>query len=194
MRRFVCSPPEARILQPFGYLRTESFCTCHAKQIDVVSNLIYRLADLPLPKDPPEMKTKRPVSILARQLAHRQVTWMRACESLALESEGSRDSNGSMTPERFEQFWRTMVCDLHVHKPGYSADSSMGEAYAQYQHYMFEIFEPHDKKFYREHFHLSLIVEPALDSFAGHRHFCTTEKGRLARFPLNLKRGMKYGS
>jgi hypothetical protein len=165
---------------------------CRAKVIDEVAAFTERLADMPLPDGVPDIPPQRGVSRQARQATLRQSHWMKACEDLATKGDGMTDEKGQLVPERFEQFWRTMLCEIHVHGPGHRADPSMGKLFAEYLQSTYAIFEERsDRQFYRDYFHLALMIEPALDTFSGHRHFCTTVQGRLGQLPTRSRVGDK---
>lgn len=176
----------------FTLSRDGKVLLCWAKIIDEVANFTDRLADMPLPDEVPEIRSKQTVSRHARRVTLRQSHWMKACERLAAKGDTMADAQGQLLPERFEQFWRTMLCEIHVHGPGHRADPSMGALFAEYLRNTYVLFEEHtDKQFYRDYFHLALIIEPALDTFSGHRHFCTTVNGRLGQLPTGSRVGDK---
>lgn len=87
---------------------------CRGKMVDTVKKSLYRLADKELSGRIPwhlanDSSTRRGLLIDMRTF-----NWIRDCKSLAAEDPGMADEDGTLTPARYEQFWRTILCDTDL--------------------------------------------------------------------------------
>lgn len=162
---------------------------CRGKKVDTLSKFAYPIINQPLPNPEEVPQTKKSTSLLARQVTWRQIQWMKACERLAGEGDNMTDPDGRLTPERFEMFWRAMLCEVHVHGPGGRADQAMGRLFADYLETTYAIFSDLDPEVVRNYTYLALMIEPSIDHFSVHRLFCTTIGGRLGHVPIRSVEG-----
>ncbi|KAF2688105.1 HET-domain-containing protein [Lentithecium fluviatile CBS 122367] len=108
----------------------------------------------------------------------RQQLWLLECEDIALGDDMT------MSPQRFEEFWRTMLCDAKglpdIHE----------RATAEYTSYFLQFCEvlhaePGEKNsnWYKDRLQGTIAVEQSLHAHAGRRRFCATSGGRLGHVP-----------
>jgi hypothetical protein len=103
----------------------------------------------------------------------RQKIWMQECERIGL---GEQDHL-----EKYEQFWRTMLCDL----------TGIGTRVpAEYEQHFSKVLDlSHnsdlrlDKDWLKEAVGSITLVESSLHKYAAHKRFCTTNGGRFAQVP-----------
>lgn len=173
-------PPDLRVSHD-----DNKILTCRGKRVDTLSKLLDRIGDRPMADEPPN--TEFPTTLHARQLTYRQIQWLKDCEKLA--GEGYTDSQGNLTPERFEQFWRAMLCEIHMQGPGARVDSGMGKLFAEYLMQTHRLFSINGSEFYTQYSKIAYMVDPAMDHFTTHRRLCTTSGGRLGQVPAAAAEG-----
>jgi len=108
----------------------------------------------------------------------RQQLWFLECQDIALGDDVT------MSSQRFEEFWRTMLCDAK------GLPDTHERATAEYASYFLQFSdvmnaEPEEKNssWYKDRVQGIIAVEQSLHAHAGYRRFCATSGGRLGQVP-----------
>lgn len=165
------------------------FLKCKIKTVDTVDKLNCVLDDAPMPEPPVQASTEENT-----QHAKKQVDWLRACERLAAEGDGMCDSDGKLTAARYEQFWRTVMCEIRLERHAKRAEAATGEIFRQLYDHLGRLF-PHDADAgssdedsgpYLGH---CAAILPSVDRYAAAMRFCTTKEGKLGQAPAGAQEG-----
>ncbi|CAH0051648.1 unnamed protein product [Clonostachys solani] len=178
--------------------------SCQGKIIDTIENYTYSVSEMPLPEEIPECLVRRKVSRYKVQSACRTLYWLQACERLAAENmagllyndEGNDDGDAHrktrLRSDRFEQFWRTILCGVHFSDGGYHRPkTSVGTTFARYFDLLRDSCSESRYKQVKgsELWKCALVIEPTIDMLSVRRKFCTTTTGRLGQLPREAQRG-----
>ncbi|CAG9998294.1 unnamed protein product [Clonostachys byssicola] len=178
--------------------------SCPGRIIDTIENYTQCVSEMPLPEDIPECLVRRRVTRYKVQSACRTLFWLQACERLAAENtsgllyndDGSNDGNTHgktrLSPDRFKQFWRTILCGLHFIDGGYHRPKpSVGTTFARYFDLLRDTCSESRYKQVSgsELWKCALVIESTIDMLSVRRKFCTTKAGRLGQLPKEAQRG-----
>ncbi|KFA71269.1 hypothetical protein S40288_08652 [Stachybotrys chartarum IBT 40288] len=148
--------------------------------VDEVAETVVPVTDVALPPVPAGFERPNIPAYLVQGL-RRQQEWLRSCEGLAAAGSGNSTPDGKLTPARFEEFWRTILCGVLVYASHRErADASVGEVFSKHLAYTHSFFEQHEPSWYHENMLSSAILDPTLETYSPVRRFCTTKTGRLA--------------
>lgn len=151
------------------------------KSIDRVHILGTSFEDTKLPPGttlPTLLDSNRATRLRQQQL------WFLECQNIAMGNDAA------MSPERFEEFWRTLLCDAK------GLPDTHERATAEYAHYFVQFSEvlhaeigEKDSNWYKDRLLGANAVEQSLHAHAGRRRFCATGGGRLGQ----VTRGAQVG-
>lgn len=117
-----------------------------------------------------------------------QMAWskqmMQECLAIASDLPGR-----TMSSERFEQFWRTMLWDLDGNMESPSAET--GAIFKKLLLDLSTIFDDHDKEWGKSFIFTSQAIEPLFTAFYEDRRFSSTANGHLGCVPKRARLGDK---
>lgn len=204
---WVANPTTVKGMSPLGMGRDYGFCAggtgiegegswfavspdnrilkCRGKKVDAISKLLYEVGEKAMPEPEVVPQISGLTSSLAiRQTTYREVQWIKDCERLAAEGDNEgrwTDLDGRLTPERYDMYWRTMLCDINLFSPSGRTDASMGPLFTEFFDQTAGLFSGRILDQYEDFVSLGMLIEPSLDKLASSRVFCTTTQGSLAQ-------------
>jgi hypothetical protein len=164
---------------------------CQAKVVDTVSELVAPLTQLPMPSIPEDLDLRGQPEDRVKVVL-REKSWLKLLEGLAAKGENATTENGKLTEERFDEFWRTLMCGAHRHRGAAEpATDSVGKVFADFMEYIYTLLDGHNPEWYHEKMHSAFIIEPSLSMYAMQKAFCLTSQGRLALVSRSAQKGDK---
>ncbi len=103
--------------------------------------------------------------------------WVKQCQEIAF------DKASTIPEDRYEEFWRTMVCDMTGQ--GARAPPELGRAFRGFMKVVETGFEKdtHDIESLYELLEDSQQIQPAITNHFATRRFCVTENDRMGQMP-----------
>lgn len=117
----------------------------------------------------------------------RKQEWLKECWRMAADEE-----HGSLSKERFGQFWRTMVWDTDAQVD--RAPEEMSTDFSAWWDLLLEgmnRLEDLDPIWWQKYLSIAPKIEFSLFSFSVGRRFCLTKEGRLGSMPKQARAGDK---
>jgi len=138
-----------------------------------------------LPRRLPNNEQDEPVTLGEddrKRLQYLQ-NWLRECKHIGC------DGVESMSPERFDEFWNSLVWDTVIYEKD-TNDKQLAK-FAKYLEYMEASLDPHDEDWWARMAYVSSDVEKHFVRFSANRRFCCTLNGRLGSMPKGAEVGDK---